>query len=141
MKTHTWFRIISSGAKERNKQNGKVKRRRPAKKYGENTGSTNNKRRQGSLFLQQSLPLEFLFWSVGRSSTTLQAKKKNVIPENRTQDPIFFGASRQMSLIVHRRQDHESAAGNTLFFEKRFHGGREIRTHAQRPMSCRRHHL
>ena len=30
-------------------------------------------------------------------------KKKNVIPENRTQDPIFFGASRQMSLIVHRR--------------------------------------
>ena len=30
-------------------------------------------------------------------------QKKNVIPENRTQDPIFFGASRQMSLIVHRR--------------------------------------
>ena len=32
-----------------------------------------------------------------------QKKKKKVIPENRTQDPIFFGASRQMSLIVHRR--------------------------------------
>ena len=31
--------------------------------------------------------------------------------------------------------------GNTLFFKKRFHGGREIRTHVQRPMVCRRRHL
>ena len=31
--------------------------------------------------------------------------------------------------------------GNSLFFKKRFHGGREIRTHGKRPMFCRRRHL
>ena len=31
--------------------------------------------------------------------------------------------------------------GNLLYFKKRFHGGRDIRTHDQRPMVCRRRHL
>ena len=49
--------------------------------------------------------------------------------------PKFFTISGHPERVIYQILDLKFT-----FFKKRFHGGREIRTHDQRPMVCRRRH-
>ena len=52
--------------------------------------------------------------------------------------PKFFTISGDAGRVIYQILVMRKFA---FSFKKRFHGGREIRTHEQRPMVCRRSHL